>query len=158
MKNSTKLKIWGFSQLVLAIILIILGAIVFRDRSWDSFAWKPNFIFFVPGMFLLVLTVPILISGFGPQITKFGSKLQSETIDYAGQDMKEAISKSADTVVTGVTPSLKSAFSEMGFNTKTSHQQSKEEQLIEAKKLLNQALINEVEYQQMRKNILGIKD
>jgi hypothetical protein len=151
MKNSTKLKIWGFSQLVLAIILIILGAIVFRDRSWDHFAWKPNFGLFVPGMFLFVLTLPILITGFSPQITKFGSKLQSETIDYAHQDMKEAISKSADTVITGVTPSLKSAISELGFSAKTSNQLSKEEQLIEAKKLLDQSLINDDEYHQIRK-------
>lgn len=48
MKTSTKFKIWGFSQLAIAILLIVLGSTVFRDKSWDDFAWKPNFALFVP--------------------------------------------------------------------------------------------------------------
>lgn len=158
MKISTKLKIWGFCQLTLAIILVILGSTVFRDKSWDHFAGKPNLAMFVPGMFLLVLSLPIIVLGFNPQIAKFGSKLRSETIDYAGKDIKETISKSADTVIPAITPSIKTAVSEFRSDNKTLDNNSKEGQLIEAKKLLDNNLISEKEYKSMRKSILGIKD
>lgn len=156
MKNSTKLKIWGFLQLGFALLLVILGSTVFRDKSWDGFAWKPNFALFVPGMFLSVLSLPIIITGFNPQIAKFGAKLQSEVIDHAGKDMSSAISKTANTVVPAITPSIKQAVSEIKTN-KVSDSDSIKEQLLEAKKLLDEHLISEDEYQLMRKNILGIK-
>ena len=152
MKNSTKLKIWGFTQLSIAILLIILGSTVFRDKSWDHFAWKPNFALFVPGMFLSLLSLPIIVTGFNPQIAKFGAKLQSEVIDHAGQDMKSAISKSANTVIPAVTPSIKQAISEI----KDDDDDSIKEQLIEAKNLLDEGLISEAEYNQIRMRILGI--
>ena len=158
MKNSTKLKIWGFCQLALAIILIILGSTVFRDKSWDNFAWKPNFALFVPGLFLAFFSLPIILVGFNPQIAKFGSKLQSEVIDYAGKDMKEAISKSSNTVIPAITPSIKAAVSEFKSDKKTLEKDSKELQLIEAKKLFDDHLISEDEYRAMRKSILGIND
>ena len=158
MKKSTKLKIWGFCQLGLAIILLILGGTVFRDKSWDNFAWKPNFVLFVPGLFLALFSLPIILMGFNPQIAKFGSKLQSETIDYAGKDMKEAISKSADTVIPAITPSIKAAVSEINSDKKTLEENSKESQLIEAKKLFDDHLISEEEYRAMRKSILEIRD
>ncbi len=157
MKATMKLKIWGFTQLAIAVLLIILGSTVFRDRSWDGFAWKPNFALFVPGMFLAVLSLPIIVSGFNPQIVKFGSKLQSEVIDYAGEDMRQAISKSAHTVIPAVTPSIKQALSEIKNEKTKDEDDSIEEELIEAKKLLDDHLISEDEYKQMRKSILGIK-
>lgn len=156
MKTSTKFKIWGFSQLAIAILLIVLGSTVFRDKSWDDFAWKPNFALFVPGMFLAVLSLPIILYGFNPQIVKLGAKLQSETIDYAGEDVKEAISKSADTVIPAITPALKQAVSEFKDDNGDKDNDSIEERLIEAKKLFDNHLINEDEYKQMRNNILGI--
>ncbi len=156
MKTSTKFKIWGFSQLAIAILLIVLGSTVFRDKSWDDFAWKPNFALFVPGMFLAVLSLPIILSGFNPQIVKLGAKLQSETIDYAGEDVKEVISKSADTVIPAITPALKQAVSEFKDDNGDKDNDSIEERLIEAKKLFDNHLINEDEYKQMRNNILGI--
>jgi hypothetical protein len=157
MKVTKKLKIWGFSQLGIAVLLIILGSTVLRDRSWDDFTWKPNFALFVPGMFLAVLSLPIIISGFHPQITKLGAKLQSEVMDYAGEDMKQAISKSANTVIPAVTPSIKQAISEIKNEKAKEENNSIEEQLIEAKKLFDDHLISEDEYKQMRKSILGIK-
>lgn len=158
LKNSTKLKIWGFCQLALAIILLILGSTIFRDKSWDGFAWKPNFALFVPGIFLTILSIPVIVSGYNPQIAKFGSKLQSETIDYAGKDIQEAISKSADTVIPAITPSIKAAVSEIKSDKNTLEKNTKEEQLIEAKKLFDNQLISEDEYRRMRISILGIKD
>ena len=156
MKTSTKFKIWGFSQLAIAILLIVLGSTVFRDKSWDDFAWKPNFALFVPGMFLAVLSLPIILSGFNPQIVKLGANLQSETIDYAGEDVKEVISKSADTVIPAITPALKQAVSEFKDDNGDKDNDSIEERLIEPKKLFDNHLINEDEYKQMRNNILGI--
>ena len=158
MKNSKKLKVWGFCQLAIAIILIILGSTVFRDKSWDNFAWKPNFALFVPGLFLAMFSLPVIISGFAPQITKFGSKLHSETIDYAGGEMKEAISKSANTVIPAITPSIKEAVRDIKGATQTQNTSSKELQLMEAKKLFDDKLINDDEYRKMRNSILGIKD
>jgi hypothetical protein len=157
-KNSTKLKVWGFCQLAFAFILIVLGSTVYRDKSWDNFAWKPNFALFVPGMFLALLSLPILVTGFNPQITKFGSKLKSETIDYAGKDMKEAYYKTAETVIPAITPSIKTAVSEIYSVNNTFEKNSKEVQLIEAKKLLDDRLISEDEYRRMRNSILGIED
>ncbi|MCD4827708.1 MAG: hypothetical protein K8Q99_08025 [Acholeplasmataceae bacterium] len=157
MKATMKLKIWGFTQLAIAVLLIILGSTVFRDISWDGITWKPNFALFVPGMFLAVLSLPIIVSGFNPQIVKFGSKLQSEVIDYAGEDMRQAISKSAHTVIPAVTPSIKQALSEIKNEKTKDEDDSIEEELIEAKKLLDDHLISEDEYKQMRKSILGIK-
>ncbi|PKK87122.1 MAG: hypothetical protein CVV63_02130 [Tenericutes bacterium HGW-Tenericutes-8] len=155
MKASTKMKVWGLSQLVFAVCLIILGSTVFRDKSWDDIGWKPNFALFAPGLFLAVLSLPVILSGFNPQIAKLSAELQSEVIDYAGEDMKQAISKSANTVIPAVTPSIKQAVLEIK-NEKDNNNDSMEEQLIEAKKLLDDHLINEDEYRQMRKNILGI--
>lgn len=137
---------------------MLLGSTEFRDRSWDGFTWKPNFFLFVPGMFLSVLSLPIIVSGFNPQITKFGAKLHSETIDYASGDMKEAISKSADTIIPAMTPSIKTAVSELHSDKNTKESGSIKERLIEAKKLYDEHLISASEYQEMRKNILGLED
>lgn len=156
MKNTTKLKIWGFCQLAIAIILIILGSTIFRDKKF--FTWKPNFALFVPGLFLSVFSFPILVLGFNPQIAKFGSKIQAETMDYAGKDIGEAISKTANTVIPAITPSIKEAVSEINKDKKSSDKSDKAAQLIAAKKLFNNKLISEDEYKQMRKSILGLKD
>lgn len=152
MKNSKKLKKWGLTLLIIALILIVLGSTVFRN------GWMPNFVLIAPGSFLAVLSLPIIFTGFNPQITKFKSKLHSEVIDYAGEDIKEAINKSADTVIPAITPSIKAAVSEINGDKKVSKMDSKEAQLIEAKKLLDDNLISEDEYKLMRKNILGIND
>jgi len=72
--------------------------------------------------------------------------------------MKEAISKSADTVIPAITPSIKTAVSELKTDKKSSQYNSKADQLTEAKKLFDNNLISEDEYRAMRKNILGIKD
>lgn len=154
MKNSTKLKIWGVTQLIIGLSLLILGSTVFRDKSWDDFAWKPNFALFVPGMFIAFFAIGIIIAGFNPQITKFSAKLQSEVIDHAKEEIKESISKTADTIVPAITPSIKTAFSEINDCKKI----SKQNQLIEAKILLDNNLITEDEYQEMRKSILQIKN
>lgn len=152
------MKIWGFCQLAIGITLVILGSTVFRDRSWDHFAWKPNIAMFIPGMFLAFMSTPILLSGFSPQIMKFGSKLQSETMDYAGEDYGKAISKTANVVVSSVTPAIKTAFTAINEVTNTSNKKDRATQLTEAKKLYDDRLISFEEYQQMRKDILDIEE
>jgi hypothetical protein len=72
--------------------------------------------------------------------------------------MKRAISKTSDTVIPAITPSMKKAISEIRGAKSDFDDDSKEEQLIEAKKLLDDKLISEDEYMQMRKSILDIKD
>lgn len=152
MKNSTKLKVWGILQLIIGFLLLILASTVFRDKSWDDFAWKPNFALFVPGMFLSFFAIGIIITGFNPQITKFTAKLQSEVIDHAKEEIEESISKTAETVVPAVTPSIKMALAEFSDIKNP----SKHKQLEEAKLLLDDELITKEEYLEMRKNILNI--
>ena len=155
MKNSKKLKKWGFILLTIALILIVLGITVTRNNTWGPFG---GFALLVPGSFLAVISLPIIFTGFNPQIAKFKSKLHSETMDYAGKDIKEAINKSADTVIPAITPSIKAAVSEINDDKKVLDKDSKSAQLIEAKNLLDNHLISEDEYKLMRKSILGIND
>lgn len=154
MKNSVKLKYLGFSLLIIGVILIVLGGIVFRDKTWSHLGWKPNFALFVPGMFISILSLPFIASGYSPQIAKFSAKLSSETIDYAKDEIQESVSKTADTIVPSITPSIKKAYSELIDK----NEMSKRDQLKEAKNLLDDKLISEQEYQEMRKNILEIDD
>jgi len=58
----------------------------------------------------------------------------------------------ANTVIPAITPAVKTAVSEFNRGVEV----SKEDQLKEAEKLLNDDLITEEEYQEMRKNILGL--
>ena len=158
MKNTTKLKIIGCSLLTLSVILMLLGATVFRDRSWDDFAWKPNFALFVPGMFLGVISLGFLITGFTPELAKFQAKVQAETVDHAGKEIKVATAKTAETIIPAITPSLKTAVSDINSGIKASSVKSRKEQLLEAKQLFDDRLISEEEYQAMRKDILDIEE
>ena len=78
MKKSPIIKIWGFIQLGIGILLIILGTAVFNDSGFTGKG--PNVGFLVPGMILVFISFPILLSGFLPQIAKFQSSLQKETL------------------------------------------------------------------------------
>lgn len=149
MKNATKLKIWGFTQLCIGVLLIVLAFFVFNDK--DMFVNTPNAALLTIGSTLTVLAIPIIFVGFVPEITKFLSKMQSETIDHAKDEIKDAASKQAETVVPAVTPSIKKAYEEI------KDEKTIEDKLIEAKNLLDKQVITEEEYEQMRKSILGIK-
>ncbi|MFA6739467.1 MAG: SHOCT domain-containing protein [Bacilli bacterium] len=158
MKNSSKLKRWGFIQLGVALALILLGSTIFRDTSWDGFAWAPNFALFVPGLFLFVLSLPILAMGFSPQLTRFQSKLHSETMDYAKEDLQSAIHKTADVIVPAVTPSIQTIASVLAESTSPTPKTDRASQLREAQKLYDDHLISLEEYTQMRKDILDIEE
>lgn len=158
MKNTSKLKVLGFSLLSISLILLILGGTVFRDRSWDDFAWKPNFALFVPGMFLGMFSVGLLITGFSPEITKFQAKVRAETVEHASKEIKEASAKTADTIIPALTPSIKTAVHEIKRFNQSVNTKTKKEQLLEAKQLLDDKLISKEEYNAMRKDILDIEE
>ncbi len=146
MKTSKKIKIWGLLQFLIGVILIIIGSVSY-DKSFPDI-WAPNLPFFLPGTFLVVLSIPLLFIGFIPEITKLFAKLQSETIDHAGSNIKESISKQSSTVIPAITPSVKEAVHDIKKN--------KESRLEEAKSLLDKKLITKQEYEEMRKKILDI--
>lgn len=148
MKKTTIFKIIGFILLVVVIVLIVLGLNLSGPRThFGSLDLKPGYIFaaFIVGFPTLVL----LMWGFAPQMTKLGSQMQSEVIEHAKEDIKEATSKTADVIIPSVAPAIKKGVEIV--------KKDKEAELNEAKELLNKNLITKEEYEKMRKNILGIK-
>ncbi|HHT98799.1 MAG TPA: hypothetical protein GXZ79_01800 [Acholeplasma sp.] len=150
MKSTQKFKNAGFIVLSFALVSVILAFTVFSKKRLVR-KKRPDFVFLGIGMFSFVLSLPLLVTGFSPQIAKVTSKIQSETIDYAKEDIEEAVSKRANTIIPAVTPSLKHAYKEI------KDEKSIEDKLEIAQSLLDRKLITEEEYKQMGKNILGIK-
>lgn len=150
MKTTTILKIVGAVLLTLGLVLILIGFDVFA-KSVNSDPYdlniKPGFIF--SGSFSLFLGLIAMTMGLIPHIAKLQSKVAAETMDHAGDDIKKATSKSAQTIIPAVTPAIKESIHEINKN--------KEAQLAEAKELLDKKLITNAEYDEMRKSILGIK-
>lgn len=145
-KKATKLKIIGFLILGVGAILIISGIVVGRD----DFFGMPEMSFLVPGIFIAFISLFILLSGFSPEIAKFSSELDKEIHAHAGQEIYEATKKRADTVVPAITPAIKEAVKEI------KDKKTLEELLNEAKILFDKGVVTKDEYEQMRKNILGI--
>ena len=106
MKTATKLKIAALSLLCIGVTLIILGTVVFKDESFPGGA--PNFAFLMPGLFTAFFSIPLFFLGFLPNIAKMNAKLHNESLDIAGEEMKTAISRSADVAGPGVTKIAKS--------------------------------------------------
>lgn len=150
MKKTTILKIWGLVQLVIGILLIILATTVFRIQNQFSSMDSPNIALLIPGAVLAVFSLPIIFMGFSPQIAKFVSKIQSETIDHADDEMIEVSTKSAAVI----TPAIGNVTKTISDNL-TSKEPNKKELLLEAKQLLDDKLITEIEYQDLRKKILN---
>jgi hypothetical protein len=144
MKKTTIFKIWGIIQLIIGIALLFLG---FSDK--DSFD-MPNISLIYPGFLLIGLSLMILSVGFSPEVAKLKSKIEAETIDHAGKDISEAKRKGAETVIPAVTPELKRAYKTI------KDEKTIEEKLSEAQRLLDNKIITNEEYDQMRKRILGI--
>jgi hypothetical protein len=166
MKRTTKLKIIAGVLLTVAAILIILGAGPLRDKSWDDFAWKPNFGLFIPGVFLAFITIPLWISSFAPLMTKWGAEIHAETMDKAGSSLQTAGKKTVDVAA----PVVSYGFDKMqptvqkGINMVSEafrgHGKTKDRAalLTEAKKLYEDKLITEEEYKKMRRDILDIEE
>lgn len=148
MKKTTKLKIWGIIQLVIGVIIFLVSIINFMNMDYDNpvFSMIGTMIGFIIG----TSGFTIVAAGFKPEITKLKSDIQKETIDHAGKEISEATAKTADTIIPAVTPSLRKAYTEI------SGKKTIEEQLLEAKNLLDKELITNEEYELLRKNILGL--
>ena len=142
MKTSTKFKIFGFTLMGIAIFLIISSFTVFKLENF------PNPACLIPGAFLVVISIMILVVGFMPQINKTFAKLDSETMDYAGKDIAEALDKSVDVVSPSIEKTVKAV--KKGFSSDIKNK------LDEAKVLYDNGDISEEEYEAMRKNILNI--
>lgn len=148
MKSTTKLKIVGLTTLVIALLLVVLSFTIFRDKSWDHFTVKPNFVLLILGVFLGMVALMITLLGFSPEIAKFSSKIGAETIAHAQKEMETVVSKKAEVVIPNVTPELKRSLEEL--------KKDYQSQLIEIDDLLKKGLITAEEYQEMRKTILGL--
>lgn len=146
MKNTTKVKIWGFTQLVIGAVLIVLAWFVYNKE--DMFGNSPNVAMFVIGILLAFWAFIIIIAGFDPQFAKFSAKMRSETLDYAKDEIKEATSKQAETVVPAVTPTIKRAYKEI------KDEKSVEDKLKEAKRLFDNEIITAEEYKEIRRRVL----
>lgn len=105
MKASTKLKIIGFCLIPVGIILIVLGCTVFAYHPFGNsfFGRQPHMGALIPGALLCFISILVLIAGFNPSLTKFGARLHNETMDHAGKDITEAVSKTVDTVTPAIT-------------------------------------------------------
>lgn len=94
-KHFRLFRIIGLSVLAVGVLLIVLGVAVFRE-DWGDGETVMNFALFVPGIMLSVLSVPLVMIGFTPKITK----MQVETAKYLQQsnkgDLKDIATTSAD--------------------------------------------------------------
>lgn len=151
MKTTAKLKLWGVTLAILGVTLIVLSTTIYSD-SFGPFSNQPNKRLLIPGVLCVFFSFPLLVMGFSPQLTRLSAKVQTETVDHAKDDLNESVSKTTDVMMKAVTPSIKTAINELG----TTNQISLEEQLKEAKRLFDQALITNEEYQALRNKILGI--
>jgi hypothetical protein len=85
------LKVLGFFALATSVVLIILGVTVFADNSLGM--TSPNFALLAPGLFLIIISLAFLFSGFAPEI----AKLQAKGARYIQRDNKEEFTDIADT-------------------------------------------------------------
>lgn len=148
MKKTKKLKVWGITQLIIGAIIFIVSVINFTSGSFDNAGI--SMVGTMLGFIIGTSAIGIITTGFKPELTKLASEVQKETIDHAGKDLSEATSKTAETIIPAVTPTLKRAYSEI------SGKKTLEDQLVEAKILLDKELITKEEYEALRKNILGL--
>ncbi|VEU82829.1 hypothetical protein [Acholeplasma hippikon] len=148
MKTTTKLKIWGFIQLILGMMLIVSANTVFAEEDIFGKHVRPEVI--VPGILLVFISIIIIFAGFAPELTSMSAKVQSESVQYAKDELEESISATSTVVAEGIKPAVKETIIEL-------RQEDVESQLINAKSLFEQKLISESEYQELKKRILGIK-
>ena len=82
-------KIVGFCLLAVSITLLVLSFIV--ESQWKGHAPHPAFM--IPGVFLLVLAIGLIIRGFTPEL----SKIMLNNAKYIQQETKETQKDIVDT-------------------------------------------------------------
>ena len=149
MKVSTKLKI-------LAILINVFGAIViglaFVFPEEFAGSTEPNFAFIGFGAMIEFASIGVWGMAFKPYFTKMKAKLHSETMDYAGEEVGDAINKTVDVGA----PATKKIVKTVVSSAKEVLTDDVKEELIRAQKLYNEGIITKDEYEQLRKKILNL--
>ena len=166
MKVTSKLKIVAACMTIVGGLLIIL-AIAFPNeeclncgKGWEghqavfgeSVVTTPNFLFLIPGVMLAFFSLPVWVIALRPALTKMGAKIQSETMDHAGEDISEALDKTIDVGA----PAAKKVVKTVVGTVKEAINGDVKEELLKAKNLYEEGMITKEEYEQLRKKILDI--
>ena len=150
MKVSTKLKIF-------AILINIFGAIVIGLAFvfTEEFAGinEPNFMLIGFGWMIEILSVPVWVSALSPHFTKMRAKLHSETMDYAGEEVSDALNKTAEVGAPATKKIVKTVVE--GVRENQNNNDLKNE-LLKIQSLYDEGVITKEEYEQMRKKILKL--
>ena len=104
-KHFLVLRILGFILLAVGITLVVLACTVFAEPFLNTI--EPSFAALMPGLFMTVISIPVLVGGFSPKIAKLNAKgakyIQQETKD----DLKDIASTKADIHSEAITTSFK---------------------------------------------------
>lgn len=92
-KHFLVLRILGFLLLAVGITLVVLAWTVLGEPFVDTI--KPSFAALVPGMFMCVISIALLFSGYSPKIAKLNAKGER----YIQQETKDELKDIADTKV-----------------------------------------------------------
>ena len=145
MKVTSKLKIAALIMSIVGIVLIILGIAFPHEEclncgsGWEGhqsvfgehIVETPNFLLLMPGIFITFFSIPLWVIALRPALTKVGAQIQSETMDYAGEDVKEAIDKTVDVAAPGAKKIVKTVVG----SVKEAINGDVEEELLKAQKL-----------------------
>lgn len=159
MKISNKFKVFGIVGLVVGVFLVVSAFTIFKtclncDSGWEGHreffgeSYSPNLFILFVGSAISIFSISLLFVGFRPAIAKVGAKLHSETIDYAGGEIGNALDKTVDVVAPAVEKTVKTIKKGFSDDIKV--------KLDEAKSLYEHGDISKEEYEALRKKILNI--
>ena len=141
MKTSLKLRLIALIPLLIGVAMIVIGVSAFEVGSG-------GFVGLISaGVMVSFIALPLFIVSLIPTIAKTSADLNSESLELAGGKISENLEKGADVIdpaIAKVTKTIKGAVND------------KEAELRNAKKLFDEGLIDEEEYQKVKNKILGI--
>ena len=141
MKTSLKLRLIALIPLLIGVAMIVIGVSAFEVGSG-------GFVGLISaGIMVSFIALPLFIVSLIPTIAKTSADLNSESLELAGEKISENLEKGADVInpaISKVTKTIKGAVND------------KEAELRNAKKLFDEGLIDEEEYQKVKNKILGI--
>ena len=141
MKTSLKLRLIALIPLLIGVAMIVIGVSAFEVGSG-------GFVGLISaGVMVSFIALPLFIVSLMPTIAKTSADLNSESLELAGEKISENLEKGADVInpaISKVTKTIKGAVND------------KEAELRNAKKLFDEGLIDEEEYQKVKNKILGI--
>ena len=104
-KHFLVLRILGFILLAVGITLVVLAWTVLGKPFMDTI--EPSFAALVPGSFMAVLSLPVIIGGFSPKIAKLNAKGAKYIQQETKEDLKDIASTKADIHGEAITKSFK---------------------------------------------------